>query len=116
MGHRLKYFAFFNDRPVAALSLKLAPRDCFIGWSTDQRKRHLHQLPANSRFLLIPWLCIAFLPLLYIQTSRNPKTMILAIFSSIFLIALLQLDAERQAYDFSSTSGCRETTVNGYRP
>jgi uncharacterized membrane protein YccC len=51
---------------------------------------------------LIPWLCIAFLPLLYMQTSRNPKTMILAIFSSIFLIALLQLDAENQAYEFSS--------------
>jgi hypothetical protein len=52
--------------------------------------------------MLIPWLCIVFLPLLYMQTSRNPKTMITAIFSSIFLIALLQLDAEHQSYDFSS--------------
>jgi uncharacterized membrane protein YccC len=51
---------------------------------------------------LIPWLCIAFLPLLYIQTSRNPRTMILAIFSSIFLIALLSLDEESQSYSFSS--------------
>jgi uncharacterized membrane protein YccC len=51
---------------------------------------------------LIPWLCIAFLPLLYIQTSRNPKTMILAIFSSIFFIALLSLDEESQSYSFSS--------------
>ena len=37
LGHRLKYFAFLEDRPVAALSwsapaLKLAPRDCFVGW------------------------------------------------------------------------------------
>jgi SRSO17 transposase len=60
LGHRLKYLAFFNDRPVAALSwsapaLKLAARDRFIGWSPSQRKRHLHQLAANSRFLILPW-------------------------------------------------------------
>jgi hypothetical protein len=42
------------------------------------------------------------LPLLYLQTSRNPKTMILAIFTSIFLIALLSLDEESQSYSFSS--------------
>jgi hypothetical protein len=51
---------------------------------------------------LIPWLFIAFLPLLYMQTSSNPKTMILAIFSSIFLIILLSLDEENQSYAFSS--------------
>ena len=32
---------------------------------------------------LIPWLCIAFVPLLYLQTSRNPRTMILAMLLSI---------------------------------
>ena len=63
LGHRLKYFAFLEDRPVAALSwsapaLKLAPRDCFVGWSQAQRKRHLHQVAANSRFLIIPWVQI----------------------------------------------------------
>jgi hypothetical protein len=51
---------------------------------------------------LIPWLCIVFLPLLYLQSSPNPKTMILMIFSSIFLIALLSLDEESQSYSFSS--------------
>jgi len=63
LGHRLKYLAFFQDRPVAAMSwsapaLKLAVRDCFIGWSPNQRKRHLHQLAANSRFLILPWVQI----------------------------------------------------------
>jgi len=63
LGHRLKYFAFLEDRPVAALSwsapaLKLAPRDCFVGWSQAQRKRHLHQVAANSRFLIMPWVQI----------------------------------------------------------
>jgi hypothetical protein len=51
---------------------------------------------------LIPWLCIAFLPLLYLQSGPNPKTMILAIFSSVFLIVLLSLDEENQSYSFSS--------------
>jgi SRSO17 transposase len=60
LGHRLKYFALLKDRPVAALSwsaaaLKLAARDCFIGWSSVQRKRHLHQVVSNSRFLIMPW-------------------------------------------------------------
>ena len=63
LGHRLKYFAFLKDRPVAALSwsapaLKLAARDRFIGWSPGQRKQHLHQLAANSRFLILPWVRI----------------------------------------------------------
>jgi len=60
-------------------------------------------MPRIDRYVeLIPWLCIAFLPLLYMQTSRNPKIMIIAIFSSIFLIILLSLDEENQAYAFSS--------------
>jgi SRSO17 transposase len=63
LGHRLKYVAFINQRPVAALSwsapaLKLAARDCFIGWSAEQRKRHLQQIAGNSRFLVMPWVRI----------------------------------------------------------
>ena len=59
LGHRLKYIAFMNGRPVAALSwsapaLKLAARDCFIGWSVEQRRRHLKQIAGNSRFLVLP--------------------------------------------------------------
>ena len=63
LGHRLKYLAFMNERPVAALSwsapaLKLAARDWFIGWSVEQRKRHLKQIAGNSRFLVLPWVRI----------------------------------------------------------
>jgi SRSO17 transposase len=66
LGHRLKYLAFITDRPVAALSwsapaLKLAVRDCFIGWSAVQRKRHLSQIACNSRFLVMPWVKVAHL-------------------------------------------------------
>ncbi len=63
LGHGLKYLAFIHERPVAALSwsapaLKLAARDCFIGWSAEQRKRHLKQIAGNSRFLVMPWVRI----------------------------------------------------------
>jgi SRSO17 transposase len=63
LGHRLKYMAFIDERPVAALSwsapaLKLAARDRFIGWSKEQRKRHLKQIACNSRFLVMPWVRI----------------------------------------------------------
>jgi SRSO17 transposase len=61
IGHRLKYIAYIEEQPVAALSwsapsLKLAARDQFIGWSEAQRKRHLKQLASNSRFLILPWI------------------------------------------------------------
>jgi len=66
LGHRkmpganLKYLAFCGGSPVAALSfraasLKLNARDCFIGWSTVQRSKHLPQLANNNRFLILPW-------------------------------------------------------------
>lgn len=66
LGHRkmpganLKYLAFCGGSPVAALSfraasLTLKPRDCFIGWSTAQRSKHLSQIANNNRFLILPW-------------------------------------------------------------
>ena len=60
LGHRLKYLAFVNNRPVAAFSwsapaLKLRFRDKFIGWSDEQRQRHLKRIANNTRFLIPDW-------------------------------------------------------------
>ncbi len=66
LGHRkmpganLKYLAFARGSPIAALSfraasLKLKPRDYFIGWSEEQKSKHLLQLANNNRFLILPW-------------------------------------------------------------
>ncbi len=60
LGHRLKYLAFMEERPVAALSfsapaLKLRVRDKYIGWSAEQRKNYLERMSSNSRFLIFPW-------------------------------------------------------------
>jgi SRSO17 transposase len=60
LGRRLKYLAFVDEQPVAALSwsapaLKLRVRDRFIGWSEEQRRCHLHHIANNSRFIVFPW-------------------------------------------------------------
>ncbi len=66
LGHRLKYLAFLQGHPVAALSfsapaLKLAVRDRYIGWSAGQRKLYLSHLANNSRFLILPGVQIPYL-------------------------------------------------------
>jgi hypothetical protein len=33
----------------------MAPRDRWIGWSDEQRKRNLQKIVNNSRFLIFPW-------------------------------------------------------------
>lgn len=58
-GHQIKYFAFLGKTLVAALSfsapaLKLAPRDGWIGWSAEERRKHLGRIVNNSRFLILP--------------------------------------------------------------
>ena len=60
LGHRLKYLAFAQGRPLAALSwsaaaLKLGVRDRYIGWRYEQKKKHLSQVANNSRYLVFPW-------------------------------------------------------------
>jgi uncharacterized membrane protein YccC len=64
---------------------------------------YLGIMPRISQFeQLIPWLCLVFVPLLYLQTNRNPQTMFTALFTSIFCIVLLSLDEESQSYAFST--------------
>lgn len=63
LGKRLKYLAFIEDCPVAALSWsapakRLGARDCFIGWSDELRQQSLFRIAANSRFVIFPWVQI----------------------------------------------------------
>jgi uncharacterized membrane protein YccC len=59
-------------------------------------------MPGISQYQqLIPWLCVALFPLLYMMASK-PQKMIQYLFSAIFVIALLSLDEEGQSYSFSS--------------
>lgn len=61
VGEHLKYLIFSQGKPVACMSWSSAPRhigcrDRFIGWSTDIRKKNIHMIAYNSRFLILPWI------------------------------------------------------------
>lgn len=67
VGCHLKYLVYTAAGDiVAALGWgsavwKLKPRDQAIGWSIDQRKKHLHKVANNVRFLILPWIQIRYL-------------------------------------------------------
>lgn len=66
VGEHLKYLVWAGERPVAALAFSsaprhLAPRDRFIGWSPEARRRNLHLIAINPRFLIMPWVRVPHL-------------------------------------------------------
>lgn len=67
VGKSLCYLAWDRrERPVAALLLgaaawKVDSRDRFIGWSPVQRRRNLHLVANNMRFLVPPWVQVPHL-------------------------------------------------------
>jgi hypothetical protein len=71
-GAQLRYFVYSANQPIALLGFgaaawSCAPRDHFIGWSHAQRKRNLHRVVNNARFLILPWV-----------QSKNLASMLLA--------------------------------------
>lgn len=65
-GAQLKYLVYCQDRPIACLSFgtaawKIGPRDQFIGWSAESRRRHLPWVINNDRFVILPWVQITCL-------------------------------------------------------
>jgi hypothetical protein len=66
IGENLKYIAFSNERPIACMGWTSAVwhigcRDRFIGWSPEVRKRNLHLIAYNNRFLILPWVKVPYL-------------------------------------------------------
>lgn len=67
VGENIKYIAFDrHDNPLACLlfgaaAWKIAPRDAFIDWDAETRKRNLHLLVNNMRFLILPWVRVPHL-------------------------------------------------------
>src|SRR3990172_2777840 len=60
-GAQLRYFVRAAGHIVAALGFgasawKVKPRDQVIGWTSDQRRRNLHLVVNNARFLIPPWI------------------------------------------------------------
>jgi hypothetical protein len=60
-GAQLRYFVRAAGHIIAALGFgasawKVKPRDQLIGWTAEQRKRNLHLVVNNARFLILPWI------------------------------------------------------------
>jgi hypothetical protein len=53
---------------------RMAPRDAWIGWTDNQRRRHLQYVVSHSRFLILPWVSIPSLAskILSLATRQLP--------------------------------------------
>ena len=66
VGEHLKYLVFAGERLVACLAWSsaprhLGPRDRFLGWSPETRRKNLHLIASNLRFLVLPWVQVPHL-------------------------------------------------------
>ena len=71
-GAQIRYLVFSESHLLAALGFgaaawAVAPRDQFIGWTSQQRQQNLQLIVNNARFLILPWI-----------TSHNLASRILA--------------------------------------
>jgi len=66
VGEHLKYVVYAQGRPIACFVWSsaprhLGPRDRFIGWTPELRRRHLHLIAYNPRYLILPWVHVPHL-------------------------------------------------------
>ena len=66
VGEHLKYLVYALGRPIACLAWSsaprhLGPRDRFIGWSAEARRKNIRFLAYNTRFLLLPFIRVEHL-------------------------------------------------------
>lgn len=60
VGEHLKFLVCAGERAVACFTWSsaprhLGPRDRFIGWCAEARRRNIRYVAYNSRFLILPW-------------------------------------------------------------
>lgn len=82
-GAHLRYLVGSEQLPDRTLGCllfsspawKMAPRDAWIGWSPEVRRRNLQYVVSNSRFLLLPWAHISLLAskILSLVARRLPE-------------------------------------------
>jgi Domain of unknown function (DUF4338) len=66
VGESLKFMVFAGMCPVALFAWSsaprhLAPRDKYIGWSPETRRKHLHLVAYNTRYLIPSWIQVPHL-------------------------------------------------------
>lgn len=66
VGEYLKHLVYINGQVVACLSWasaawKVKARDQFIGWDEPTKRRNLHLIANNTRFVILPWVKVKYL-------------------------------------------------------
>jgi hypothetical protein len=66
VGEHLEYIASSQGRPLACVGWSSAPRhlgcrDRYLGWTREQRMKHLSQVLINTRYLILPWVRVPHL-------------------------------------------------------
>lgn len=76
VGSYLKYIAYLDGQIVACIgwgsaAWKVNDRDQFIGWDQQTRKRNLHLIAGNVRFLILPWVQVPHLASKVLATNAK---------------------------------------------
>jgi len=76
-GSNLRYWARNRQRELACRlwtspAWKMKPRDLWMGWSDQQRRRHLPCIVNNGRFLILPWVRVKGLASKILALSARP--------------------------------------------
>lgn len=66
VGEGLKYMVYSGSRPVALFAWSsaarhLGPRDRYLGWHPQVRRRNIRFLAYNTRYLILPWVTVPHL-------------------------------------------------------
>jgi hypothetical protein len=66
VGEHLKYLVTAKGQGIACLAFSsaarhLAPRDRFIGWDAETRRRNIRLIAYNTRFVILPWVAVPHL-------------------------------------------------------
>jgi len=66
VGEQAKYTVYALGRPIACVAWSsaarhLGPRDRFIGWSAEERRRNIRFIAYQSRYLILPWVRVPHL-------------------------------------------------------
>lgn len=66
VGEHLKYLVYAQGRVIACLAWcsaprHLGPRDRYIGWEPETRRRNVNLVAYNTRYLILPWVEVAHL-------------------------------------------------------
>ena len=66
VGEHLKFMVYAGERPVALFAWSsaarhLGPRDRYLGWDLEGRRRNIRFLAYNTRYLILPWVSVPHL-------------------------------------------------------